>query len=145
METVQESVTRKLNYPRNLVFDIPSNSLIIPNNRAHSIVRWALGAVSWTIAAGNSSGLPGNTPTSLNYPTGTVFDTMGNMYVADEGNQRIQLFLVGQFSGTTVAGVTGSAGSAANLLNTPSAVAVDDKRNLYVANYANSRVQKCLH
>ena len=49
-----------------------------------------MGAASWTIIAGGSSGLPGNTPTSLHYPTGVIFfDTMGNKYVADEGNQRM--------------------------------------------------------
>ncbi len=70
---------------------------------------------------------------------------MGNMYVSDQGNQRIQFFLRGQSSGTTVAGVTGTAGSTSQLFNTPSSVALDNQSNIHLSDYMNYRVQKFLH
>ncbi len=42
-----------------LYFDSLSNSLLVANNGSHNIVRWALGANSWTLVDGsinNSNG-----------------------------------------------------------------------------------------
>jgi hypothetical protein len=70
---------------------------------------------------------------------------MGNMYVSDEGNHRIQFFLAGYSSGKTIAGVTRVAGSTSQLLSRPSSLALDSQLNIYVADYINDRVQKFLH
>ncbi|CAF1114226.1 unnamed protein product [Adineta steineri] len=43
---------------------------------------------------------------------------------------------------TTVAGVSNTAGSTSTTLNNPCAIFVDNNLNLYVADYANSRIQK---
>ncbi|CAF2654588.1 unnamed protein product [Rotaria sp. Silwood2] len=67
---------------------------------------------------------------------------MGNVYVANTLNHRIQLFLAGQLNGTTIAGVTSVSGNSAILLSTPFLVALDTQRNLYVADMVNSRIQK---
>ena len=48
-----------------------------------------------------------------------TLDSMGNVYVADTYNDRIQFFLAGQSNGTTIAGITGSAGSTPDLLDGP--------------------------
>ncbi|CAF0939198.1 unnamed protein product [Adineta steineri] len=131
--------------PRGLYFDLSTNSLLIANNYAHNIVRWVLGASSWTLIIGSASGTAGITSTMLNYPTHIVLDSLGNMYVSDEGNHRIQFFLTGQSNGTTIAGMTGTPGNTSQLLYTPSSVAVDSQFNIYVTDYNNHRVQKFLH
>ena len=67
---------------------------------------------------------------------------MGNMYVADIENHRIQFFEAGRSTGRTVAGVTNVAGSSANLLNRPYTVRIDRQWNLYVTDTLNHRIQK---
>lgn len=131
-----------LTNPVGIYFDTLSNSLIIANHFAYNIIRWPLGATNWTLLAGDINGNLGNNATSLNLPTGVTLDPMGNLYVADRNNHRIQLFMNGQFQGITIAGVTSVNGSNATLLSAPWSVAFDSQLNLYVADANNHRVQK---
>jgi hypothetical protein len=66
---------------------------------------------------------------------------MGNLYVADRDNHRIQFFLVGQSNGTTIAGITGISGTNSTLLNVPRSLALDNQLNLYVVDTSNHRIQ----
>lgn len=47
-------------------------------------------------------------------------------------------------TGTTIAGITSSAGSANNKLNTPYDIKLDNELNLYIADAVNCRIQKYL-
>ena len=67
---------------------------------------------------------------------------MGNIYVVDRDNRRIQFFLSGQSNGKTIAGITGITGVNASLFNNPVSVVLDTQLNLYVSDYSNHRVQK---
>ena len=69
---------------------------------------------------------------------------MSNLYVVDHYNYRVQFFLAGQSTGSTVAGATSVPGSNANLLNGPFSVALDSQLNMYVADTSNERVQTFL-
>jgi len=130
--------------PVGVHFESLSNNLIITNNFGHNIVRWPLGATSWTLVAGDINGNSGTDSKRFNLPTVTTLDPMGNFYVADRNNQRIQLFMNGQLEGITIAGVVNTTGSNSTLLSTPWSVALDNQLNLYVADAANHRVQKFL-
>ncbi|CAF3479516.1 unnamed protein product [Rotaria sp. Silwood1] len=88
--------------PNAIYFDSLSNSLLIVNTGAHNIVRWVLGASNWTLAAGNINGTAGTSSTHLKSPTDVTLDPMGNMYVVDRNNQRIQFFPVDETNGTTI-------------------------------------------
>ena len=134
----------QLTNPVGIHFDSISNSLIINNHFAHNIVRWPLGATHWTLLAGDINGNPGKNATSLNFATGVTLDPMGNLYVADRNNHRIQLFMNGQFEGITIAGVANVSGNNATLLSAPWTVAFDSQLNFYVADSNNHRVQKFL-
>ena len=68
----------------------------------------------------------------------------GNIYVVDTYNQRIQVFLVGQSNGTTIAGVTSILGSTSNLFRYPYSLALDHQFNLYICDTYNFRVQRFL-
>ncbi|CAF0981043.1 unnamed protein product [Rotaria sordida] len=135
----------QLKYPVGVYFDASSNSLIIANTGANNIVRWVLGASSWTLIAGSMNGTKGSNTTLLNYPVGVTMDSMGNIYVADRNNHRIQFFLAGQSTGITIAGVTNSSGDSAKLLYNPYSIILDAQLNLYVADTYNHRVQKFIH
>ncbi|CAF1318675.1 unnamed protein product [Adineta steineri] len=135
----------QLSYPYGFTFDSSSNSLLIANYQTNNILRWVLGASSWTLVIGSPAGLSGSTSTLLNQPVGITLDPMGNIYVADSRNHRIQFFVAGQSNGTTIAGVTGSFGISQNQLNYPYWVIVDNQLNLYVSDTFNNRVQFFSH
>jgi len=69
---------------------------------------------------------------------------MGNRYVVDRSNTRVQFFLAGQTEGRTIAGVTGVGGLNSTLLTGPYGTIVDNQLNLYVADGWGHRVQKFL-
>lgn len=137
--------SNQLTSPAGIYFDSSSNSLVIANYLGHNVVRWVLGASNWTLIAGSTNGVAGASSTMLDHPTGLTLDSLGNIYVADTNNNRIQLFLPGQSNGTTIIGVTGVPGSGANQLTGPTAVILDSQRNIYVADTGNSRVQMFSH
>lgn len=134
----------QLNFPIGLAFDLSSNSLYVANSASHNIVRWLLGASTWTLVAGSPAGAAGSISTMLYNPTGVALDSMGNVYVADYVNSRIQLFMPGKLNGITIAGITGLPGSLSYLLYSPYAVTLDSDFNLYVADTSNQRIQKFL-
>ncbi|CAF4193876.1 unnamed protein product [Adineta steineri] len=135
----------QLYYPYGFAFDASSNSLLIASYPNNNIVRWVLGASSWTLVIGTSTGLGGSSSTLLYQPVGITLDPLGNIYVADSGNHRIQFFAAGQSNGTTIAGVTGSSGISQNQLNSPYWVILDSQLNLYVSDHNNNRVQFFSH
>jgi hypothetical protein len=132
----------QLNQPFGLYFDSFSDSLIITNGAGNNVVRWVLGTSNWSLLAGDNNGLAGNTSTLLNAPCDVTLDPMGNMYIADTSNHRIQLYMADGSTVITIAGVSGTSGSSSTMLNTPFSVALDSQLNLYVADSFNSRVQK---
>jgi DNA-binding beta-propeller fold protein YncE len=104
-----------------------------------------------TVAGGNGAGSAANQlnePGNGNSPAGVSVDSSGDVYVVDNGNNRVQEWAPGATAGVTVAGGNG-AGSAANQLSFPGGIFVDSSGNLYVADtgYAifppqNNRVQE---
>ncbi len=132
----------QLSNPRGLYYDSTTSSLLIANAGANNVVRWVIGASSWTLDAGSINGSSGSGSTTFYNPWDVTLDSVGNMYVADRYNQRIQLFLAGQSNGTTIAGATGSYGTSSTLLDEPLSVALDSYFNVYAADSQNSRVQK---
>ena len=139
---VAGTLNTQVDNPTGLYLDVSSNSLFIANDLASNIVRWVTGASSGTVVADNGNGVPSTFPTALNGATGVTFDPLGNMYVADSNNYRIQLFQNNQLNGTTVAGVTGTPGNMPNLLYIPYSVTFDSQLNMYVADTANHRIQR---
>jgi hypothetical protein len=134
----------QLSTPYGVYFDMPTNSLLIANTGMHNVVRWVLGASNWTLVAGNVNGLPGSSSTELNTPVAVTVDPMGNVYVADMYNYRIQFFPVNQSSGITIAGVNRTQGTNASLFNEPFSVVLDNQLNLYVSDTSSHRVQQFL-
>ena len=135
----------QLSGPIGITFDTTTNSILIANNNAHNVLRWVIGASSWTLVAGSSSGTSGSTSNLLCNPTYVKLDSMSNMYIADRCNHRIVYIVYGQTTYTTIAGTTGVSGSTASLLNLPSSAAIDSQFNIYVADNSNNRIQRFIH
>ncbi|CAF0753368.1 unnamed protein product [Adineta steineri] len=89
----------------------------------------------WIVAAGTECS--GSTSNTLNNPRGIFVDTSLNLYVADCGNDRVQLFLSGQVTATTVAGSTANGTIS---LSCPSDVALDGDGYLFIVDSSNNRI-----
>jgi hypothetical protein len=74
----------------------------------------------------------------FDHPRGIAIDSLGNIYVADTGNNRIQKF---DSSGNFLV-KWGSNGTGNGKFDTPRGVAVDSSGNVYVADTGNDRIQK---
>jgi len=135
--------------PTGIVSDDSGNVYItdVFNNRVRRINR---NGIITTIAGNGIAGYSGDggpaTLAALYYPTGVTIDNLGNIYVADEDNNRIRKISTGGII-TTVAG-NGMAsysgdGGAATLagLNFPAGVTVDKMNNLYIADANNNCVR----
>ncbi|WP_435279551.1 hypothetical protein [Streptomyces sp. 1222.5] len=86
----------------------------------------------------------------LNDPKGLAFDSKGNLYISEKGRHRVRKIpKEGEGCPITVAGRTDEGGFAGDTeyatsakLKEPGDLCVDDKDNLYIADYGNGRVRK---
>lgn len=78
-------------------------------------------------------------------PAGLVFDSSGNLYVADRNNHAIRkitpLGVVSTFAGSGVPGSADGSGILASF-NNPTNVAVDNADNIYVTDQNNNKIRK---
>ncbi|MGA2244575.1 MAG: hypothetical protein ABSH48_06235 [Verrucomicrobiota bacterium] len=114
-----------------------------------TIRRVTPGGVVTTLAgnAGQPGSADGTNDTALfNFPRGVAVDGVGNVYVADSGNNTIRKVTTNGVV-TTLAGKAGQSGSADGtgsgaLFFYPAGVAVDDAGHLYVADLNNNTIRK---
>ena len=104
--------------------------------------------VTYRGGAGGYSGDNGlATSAELGSPFGLAVDKIGNLYIADESNNRIRKVstngIITTVVGTGVAGYGGDNGLAINAeLNGPFGVAIDTFGNLYISDVNNNRIRK---
>jgi serine/threonine-protein kinase len=125
------------NYPAGMAVD-GLGRLYIADRLHDRIVRLSPDG-SWSSIVGSGEGSKDG---QLKFATDVALDTtlspVGNIYVADTGNNRIQKFTPqGGFSESRHLG-----GSPIHGLNHPSSIAVDWQGDLYVSDYDHSRVIK---
>ena len=115
----------------------------------------------WNSTSTNLAGSTGNrgsTATLLYNPTSSAFDIYGNLFVADTVNSRIQYFPRGEHfstvsslihrciscsgstTGTTIAGITSSAGASYSQLNSPTAIFLDGSNPMFILDSSNCRI-----
>ncbi len=151
------ATSASLNAPTGVAVDAAGNLYIADsqNNRVRRVdaVTNHITTVAGTGAATANLG-DGNlaTAASLNNPTGVAIDTSGNLFIADQYNNRIRRVDAGTGVITTVAGggIAGSGtdglgdgGPATNAtLNRPSSIAFDAPGNLYIADTLNHLVRE---
>ena len=127
----------------NAVWVDHADNLYVADKSNNRIQMWAPGATRGVTVAGDPLGTSSVAANRLNSPSGIYVDQVGNVYIADEGNNRVQKWAPGATSGVTVAGnPLGTAGVSASLLNQPLSVWVDASGNVYVSDQNNNRVQK---
>lgn len=87
------------------------------------------------------------TSAQLSFPSGVAVDTAGNLYIADNGDNRIRMVnsasIISTIAGNGGPGYSGDGGSATQAeLNQPAGVAIDGSGNLYITDIANLRLRK---
>ena len=142
----------QLNNPNGLAVDTAGNVYIadVYNNRIRKVA--ASTGIITTIAGNGVQGFSGDgnagTNAQFNNPTGVAVDTAGNVYIADQANQRVRKVTASTGIITTIAGNgvigfsgDGSAGTGAQLAS-PLGVAVDAAGNVYIADTGFNHIRK---
>jgi hypothetical protein len=140
----------KLNEPFDAVVDAGGNIYIADqsDNRIRKIT--PAGIIS-TFAGTNLSGYNGDGGLAINArlsnPTGLAIDAVGNIYIADGGNQRIRKIspdgTITTVVGNGTSGYSGDGGQATNAqLNYPIRVALDAVGNIYISDWGNNVIRK---
>jgi uncharacterized protein (TIGR03437 family) len=134
--------------PQGVAVDSAGNLYIA--DTVNQRIRKVSNGVITTVAGNGTPGYIGdNGPAAaaqLDHPLGVAVDSAGNLYIADEGNQRLRKISNGVI--TTVAGngtpnEGGDNGPAIGAeLDGPSGVAVDAAGNLYIADALGYRIRK---
>jgi hypothetical protein len=114
-----------------------NDSLYCSINNGHQVVKISLNnnLSLWKTAAG--TGCAGSALNMLDQPFGIYVDAYFDLYVADTGNDRIQLYHPKELIGTTVAGRTGVASF---VLNRPTSVILDADSYLFIVDSGNQRI-----
>jgi hypothetical protein len=115
-----------------------SNTLYCSMGDDHQVVKSWVDDNTNTLIIVAGTGSSGSTSNMLNQPHDIFVDTNFDLYVADFGNNRIQLFQLGQLTATTVAG-SGSLTTTINL-SYPTGIVLDADKYLFIADNANHRI-----
>ena len=149
------AIDARLNYPSGVAVDGAGNVYIadLGNQRIRKVD--STGTIT-TIAGSGETGFGGGgfggdggpaTEAQLNYPRGVAIDGAGNVYIADQGNQRIRKVdstgTITTIAGSGERGFSGDGDPATEAqLNYPWGVAVDGAGNVYIADLGNHRIRK---
>ncbi|MHB8260172.1 MAG: NHL domain-containing protein [Bacteroidia bacterium] len=147
-----QATSAELNGPSNIAVDASGN-LYIADTGNHGIrkVTVSTGIINTIAGILSVYGFSGDggqaTAAELHNPTGVFVDGSGNVYIADEMNQRIRKVnsagIINTIAGTGTAGYSGDGGQAtAAELYDPYDVELDASGNIYIADEQNFRIRK---
>ena len=148
-----QAINAELYLPIGMTTDAAGNLYIadMANNRVRKIstsgiITTIAGVGPVGVGAGSYGGDGGPaTSAQISSPYGVTFDVAGNLYIADEGNQRIRKIdtagIISTIAGNGNGGFSGDGGPAINATFDPTGIAIDAIGNLYIADYDNNRIR----
>ena len=147
----EPATSAELNSPFGIAVDAAGNIYFADyfNNRVRKVTV-STGDIS-TVAGNGTQGFSGDgataTSAEIYYPTSVALDTVGNIYIADDVNDRIRKVtastgIIQTVAGTGSTGYSGDGGPATGgELFWPYGVAVDTSGNIYIADKDNNRIR----
>jgi sugar lactone lactonase YvrE len=143
-----------LNFPTGVAFDSAGNTYIADANDNRIRVVNKAGVISTIAGNGNfcstsscGDGGPAKSAT-LNFPNHVFIDKLGNVYIADQLDQKIRFVnaathVISTIAGNGGYGFSGDGGSATSAtMADPTSVFVDKAGNAYIADQGSNRVRK---
>lgn len=143
--------TTKISLPQGLICDISGNIFFIEGGCVGVRKVNVNTGIITTVAGNGTVGFSGDSgPATLAQfyaPVTVAIDRIGNIYIADKGNERVRIVdslgMVNTVVGTGVAGYSGDGGLADTAkLYYPEGVACDSVGNLFIADFVNNRIRK---
>jgi sugar lactone lactonase YvrE/predicted esterase len=144
------ATTVQLFFPEGIVLDGQGNLYIADSYNAR-VRKVSPGGTTVTVAGSGLDGYFGDggpgVLAGIYFPTAVAVDAVGNLFVADTGNQRIRKVstngTITTLAGTGVVGFAGDGGPATSAqLYEPRGLALDGQGNLFVADSYNHRIRK---
>jgi sugar lactone lactonase YvrE len=151
-ETGLISTSMSFGLPSGIAFDVAGN-LFAADPLNHRV--WRVDAVTRQLTSVAGNGTPGfsgdggaATAASLRGPSALALDSAGNLFIADQVNQRIRRVdgatrIITTVAGSGRFGFGGDGGPATRAqLYSPSGVALDAEGNLFIADRLNQRIRR---
>ena len=143
------ATSAQLHGPTGVTVDNNGNLYIVdPNNRKIRMVTSTgiMTTFAGTGVAGSSGDGGKATSAQLNGPSGVGTDSSGNLYIVDNGNQKIRMVnnvgIITTFAGTGTLGFSGDGGSATSAkLFEPQCVATDVSGNVYISDFYMNKIR----
>ena len=128
-----------------------SGNLFVADNSNNRVRKVDVSGVIITVAGNGQSAYSGDggaaTNAGLNFPSAVALDASGNLFIADQNNNRVRKVdtngVITTVAGNGSSNYSGDGGAATKAgLNLPSGVAVDSSGTLFISDQSNHRVRK---
>jgi sugar lactone lactonase YvrE len=126
-----------------------SGDLFIADQGANLVSEINSSGILTVLAGDGTFGFNGDgiaTAQNLSGPTKAIVDSMGNVYIADAGSNRIRKVDTSgnmtTIAGSGVLGFDGDGPATSHALSSPTGIAFDNSGNLLIADYGNDRIRR---